>query len=50
MNLEMFADVESAARQGAALIAAEARVAVASSGRFVMAVSGGHTRGSCCML
>jgi 6-phosphogluconolactonase len=43
MNLEMFADAESAARQGAALIAAEARVAVASRGRFVMAVSGGHT-------
>jgi 6-phosphogluconolactonase/glucosamine-6-phosphate isomerase/deaminase len=43
MNLEMFADVESTARQGAALIAAEARVAVASRGRFVMAVSGGHT-------
>jgi 6-phosphogluconolactonase len=43
MNLEMFADAESAARQGAALIAAEARVAVASRGRFVMAVSGGNT-------
>src|SRR5580700_5285805 len=43
MNLEMLPDVESAARQGAALIAAEARVAVASRGRFVMAVSGGHT-------
>jgi 6-phosphogluconolactonase len=43
MNLEMFADVESAARQGAAFIAAEARVAVASRGRFIMAVSGGHT-------
>jgi len=43
MNLEMFADVESTARQGAALIAAEARVAVASRGRLVMVVSGGHT-------
>jgi 6-phosphogluconolactonase len=43
MKIEVFTDVYSAARQAAALIAAEARAAVAARGRFVMAVSGGHT-------
>jgi 6-phosphogluconolactonase len=43
MNLEVFADADSVARQAAALIAAEARATVAARGRFVMAVSGGHT-------
>jgi 6-phosphogluconolactonase len=43
MKLEVFADVDAAARSAAALIAAEARDAVAARGRFVFAVSGGHT-------
>jgi 6-phosphogluconolactonase len=43
MNLEVLSDVDSVARKGAALIAAEARAAVADRGRFVVAVSGGHT-------
>jgi 6-phosphogluconolactonase len=43
MNIEVFADAESVARQAAALIAAEARSAVAARGRFIIAVSGGHT-------
>jgi 6-phosphogluconolactonase len=43
MKIEVFTDVNSVARQAAALIAAEARAAVAARDRFVMAVSGGHT-------
>jgi len=43
MKMEVFSDDEAAARGAAAMIAAEARVAVAKCGRFVMAVSGGRT-------
>ena len=43
MKIKVFADAESAARQAAALTAADARAAVAERDRFVMAVSGGHT-------
>ena len=43
MKIKVFADAESAARQTAALTAADARAAVAERDRFVMAVSGGHT-------
>ena len=43
MKVEIFPDPESVAQQAAALIALEARAAVAARGRFTMAVSGGHT-------
>jgi 6-phosphogluconolactonase/glucosamine-6-phosphate isomerase/deaminase len=43
MKIKVFADAESVARQAAALIAADARAAVAERDRFVMAISGGHT-------
>jgi 6-phosphogluconolactonase len=43
MKVEVFANAESVARQAAALIAGEARAAVAARGSFIMAVSGGHT-------
>ena len=43
MKIEVLADVDSVARKAAAIIAAEARSAVAARGRFIMAVSGGHT-------
>jgi len=43
MKTEILADVDSVARWAAALIAAAAREAVAARGRFVLAVSGGHT-------
>jgi len=43
MEIEVFADADSVAREAAKLIAAEARAAVAARGTFVMAVSGGHT-------
>ncbi len=43
MNVEVFADDESAAQAAAKFIAAAARAAVAARGRFVMAVSGGRT-------
>ncbi len=43
MKVEVFADDESTARAAAGMIAAEARAAVVERGRFVMAVSGGHT-------
>src|SRR5258708_39554168 len=43
MKIEIFADADSVAREAASLIAAAARAAVAERGRFIMAVSGGHT-------
>ena len=43
MKIEVLADVDTVARKAAAIIAAEARSAVAARGRFIMAVSGGHT-------
>src|SRR5689334_8313989 len=43
MKLEVLADAEAVARKAAAVIAAEARDAVVARGRFVLAVSGGHT-------
>lgn len=43
MKLEVLDDAESVARAGAATIAAEARTAIATRGRFALAVSGGHT-------
>jgi 6-phosphogluconolactonase len=43
MRIEVLNDADAVARKAATLIAAEARRAVAAHGRFVMAVSGGHT-------
>jgi 6-phosphogluconolactonase len=43
MRIEVLADADEVARKAATMIAAEAREAVAARGRFVMAVSGGHT-------
>src|SRR5258706_5043948 len=43
MNSEVLDTAESVARRAADLIAEEARKAVATRGRFVFAVSGGHT-------
>jgi 6-phosphogluconolactonase len=43
VKFEMFEDAESVAQAGAVKIAADARTAIASRGRFVFAVSGGHT-------
>src|SRR5215475_5887841 len=43
MRIEVLADADAVAKKAAALIATEARQAVAARGRFVMAVSGGHT-------
>jgi 6-phosphogluconolactonase len=43
MKIEALADADAVARAGAAFTAEEARAAVAARGRFVMAVSGGHT-------
>jgi len=43
MKVEVFADADSVAKEAAALVAAEARAAVAKRGTFVMAVSGGRT-------
>jgi 6-phosphogluconolactonase len=42
-DLESLADSDAVARAGAAFVAARARDAVAASGRFHFAVSGGHT-------
>jgi 6-phosphogluconolactonase len=43
MKIEVLADAEVIASRAAEIIAAEARAAAADRGRFVMAVSGGHT-------
>ena len=43
METEVLADAEAVARRAAAIVAAEAREAIAARGRFVVAVSGGHT-------
>jgi 6-phosphogluconolactonase len=43
MKLDLFDDAAAVARAAAATIAADARAAVAARGRFLMAVSGGHT-------
>lgn len=43
MKIHVYPDDETVARNAAALIAAELRAAVASRGRFIMAVSGGRT-------
>src|SRR6184192_1152165 len=43
MRIEVLADADAVAGKAAAVIAAEARQAVAVRDRFVMAVSGGHT-------
>ena len=43
MELKVVNDPESAAQSGADTIALEARAAIASRGRFTLAVSGGHT-------
>ncbi len=43
MKIEVLADADAVAHRAAALIAVEARAAVAARGRFLLAVSGGHT-------
>jgi len=43
MTIEIFPDADAVARKGAEIIAAEARTAVKARGRFIVAVSGGHT-------
>ena len=43
MKIDVLADADAVARKAAALIAAEARAAVAARGRFILAVSGGRT-------
>ena len=43
MNIEVLSDSGAVAEKAASVIADYARDAIASRGRFVMAVSGGHT-------
>src|ERR1044071_5653549 len=43
MKIEIFPDADAVARKGAEIIAVEARAAVKARGRFIVAVSGGHT-------
>lgn len=43
MKTQILADADAVAKEAAKMIAAEARAAVAARGRFLMAVSGGHT-------
>ena len=43
MNIEVLDSDDSVAHRAAAIIAGDARAAIAARGRFVMAVSGGHT-------
>ena len=43
MKIQVLDDADSVAKEAARVIAAEAVAAVAARGRFIMAVSGGHT-------
>src|SRR5215510_4928875 len=43
MKINVLADADAVAQAAAAIIAAEARAAMVAHGRFIMAVSGGHT-------
>jgi len=43
MKIEVYSNAEAVAQKAAALVAAEARTAVAARRAFVMAVSGGHS-------
>jgi 6-phosphogluconolactonase len=43
MKMQILADADAVAHEAARIIAAEARAAVEARGRFIMAVSGGHT-------
>ncbi len=43
MKIEVLSDADTVAKRAAVVIAENARAAVAARGRFVMAVSGGHT-------
>jgi len=43
VRIEALVDADAVAQVGAAFTAGEARAAVAARGRFIMAVSGGHT-------
>lgn len=43
MKIEVLDDADAVAEEAAAIIATDARIAVAARGRFIMAVSGGHT-------
>ena len=43
MKIEALVDADAVARAGAVLTAEEARAAVAARGRFLLALSGGHT-------
>jgi 6-phosphogluconolactonase len=43
MRIQVLDDADAVAKEAAKIIAAEARDAVAARGRFIMAVSGGHT-------
>ena len=43
MNIEVLDSADLVAQKAAAIIASDARAAVAARGRFLMAVSGGHT-------
>jgi 6-phosphogluconolactonase len=43
MKVEILADAYTAARKAAEIIAMEARAAVKARGRFIVAISGGHT-------
>jgi hypothetical protein len=45
VKIEVHPDDGLVARKGAAVIAGDARAAVAARGRFIVAVSGGRTRG-----
>ena len=43
MRIEILSDADAVAKKAAEFIAAEARAAVAVRGRFIVAISGGHT-------
>ena len=43
MKIKVLTDSDAVAKKAANVIAADASIAVAARGRFIMAISGGHT-------
>jgi 6-phosphogluconolactonase/glucosamine-6-phosphate isomerase/deaminase len=50
MQIQLLDDEDSVAREAAAIVALEARAAVAERGRFTVALSGGHRAGPGCII
>ena len=48
MQIEVFSDADTVAREAARYVAEYGREAIEARGQFTLALSGGSTRGRCC--